>query len=301
MELRQLRYFIEIADQGSFTRAAETLSIAQPALTTQVQKLESELRAPLFLRNKRGITLTEVGRAVLDQARNTVDAADATVRIAALAADDEHARLVFGFSAGFPFTVIANLVRGLRRERQTIRIDLREMRSAEQVASLLSGAIDFAFVHDRPDLQLHGLVHVPIAEESLMVAFPAAHRLAGRQSVKVSELAHESFIIPTENFGEAARDEVYAATARAGFMPRIADEVSDIRILLGLVAAGLGVAIVSSAADCMAVEDITFVPIVPKIALHFSVMYRPGFGGKVLAPFLASVQDYAAAPPLAAT
>ena len=168
MELRQLRYFIEIADQRSFTRAAETLSIAQPALTTQVQKLEAELRAPLFVRNKRGITLTEVGLVVLAEARKTVDAADATT----LAVDDAHARLVFGYSAGFPFTRITDLMRALRRNRPNVRIDMREMRSAEQVASLVSGAVDFAFVHDRPDL----------------ADLPLAKKIRGRSATCIGEL-----------------------------------------------------------------------------------------------------------------
>ena len=294
MELRQLRYFIEIADQRSFTRAAETLSIAQPALTTQVQKLEAELRAPLFVRNKRGITLTEVGHVVLAEARKTVDAADATTRAAALALDDAHARLVFGYSAGFPFPHITDLMRALRRDRPNVRIDMREMRSAEQVDSLVSGAIDFAFVHDRPDLRDGGLVHIPITEEFLMLAVPSGHRLSGRRSVRVADLADESFIVPGDNVGETARDEVYEATMRAGFEPRIVEEVSNMGILLGLVAAGLGVAILSSAAKALMVCDLTFIPIVPRITMTYSAMYRRGFGGKVLAPFLAYLHDYAA-------
>jgi DNA-binding transcriptional LysR family regulator len=294
MELRQLRYFVQIAEEGSFTRAAETLSIAQPALTTQVQKLEAELHAPLFVRNKRGITLTEVGRAVLNEARKTVDAADATARVAALASDDEHARLIFGYSAGFPITHIARLLRNLRAYSPNIRLHLREMRSAEQVATVASGAIDFAFIQDRPDLSDQGLVHVPVAEEHLMVAVPAGHRLADRRTVKVSELANESFIAPGENVGEATREEVFEAFRRAGFRPRIREEVSDMKILLGLVSAELGVAIVSSAVRDIILPGLSFVPVAPKITMKYSALYRRGFGGKVLAPFLAYVHDYGA-------
>src|SRR5580693_5426303 len=103
MELRQLRYFVEIADQGSFTKAAETLAIAQPALTTQVQKLEAELGAQLFLRTARGIILTEIGTEVRAHAQRTLDAADATLRVARLAGEVANARLIVGFSRIFPF------------------------------------------------------------------------------------------------------------------------------------------------------------------------------------------------------
>src|ERR1700722_17949371 len=106
MELRQLRYFVEIAEQGSFTKAAETLSIAQPALTTQVQKLEAEFNAKLFIRRTGGIILTEGGRVVAEQARRALDAADATKRAAQLAGEVASARLAVGFTRIFPFIPI---------------------------------------------------------------------------------------------------------------------------------------------------------------------------------------------------
>ncbi len=136
MELRQLRYFVEIADQGSFTKAAETLSIAQPALTAQIQKLEAEFSAQLFVRTTRGIVLTEVGLAVREQAQRTLDAAEATTRSAQLAGEVAGARLVVGFTRIFPFLPIARTVRRVRRERPNIKIELREMWSADQMDAL---------------------------------------------------------------------------------------------------------------------------------------------------------------------
>jgi DNA-binding transcriptional LysR family regulator len=103
VELRQLRYFVEIAGQGSFTKAAEILAIAQPALTAQIHKLEAEFNAQLFVRSKRGVALTVVGRVVLEQAQRTLDAADATKRSAELASSAASARLIVGFTRIFPF------------------------------------------------------------------------------------------------------------------------------------------------------------------------------------------------------
>src|ERR1700761_4169894 len=139
MELRQLRYFVEIADQGSFTKAAETLAVAQPALTTQIQKLEAEFHAQLFLRTKRGIVLTDVGRVVLAEAHRALDAADSTKRTAQLAGSAPNARVVIGFSRIFPIGPIARTVRRLRRAHPNIKVELREMWSHDQIDALASG------------------------------------------------------------------------------------------------------------------------------------------------------------------
>jgi len=293
VELRQLRYFIEIADQGSFTRASEELSVAQPALSAQIHKLEAELDASLFVRNAKGIVLTDIGRVVLTEARKTVDAADATVRAAALACNSAAARLVLAYTPIFPFIYTARIVRSLRRERPNIQVDLREMSSGDQVPALSSGAIDLAFLRDDPAAQNPGLVRVPVAEEMMTVAFPSAHPLATRRHVSLADLANEAFVMPNASFSETVRDEVIEACRQAGFTPRVTQEASDIRILLGLVSAGLGISILSSAARNVKIRGVSYVSISPKIVVGFSVLYRRGFGGKSLAPFLARIHEFA--------
>jgi DNA-binding transcriptional LysR family regulator len=294
MELRQLRYFVAIADDASFTRAAETLSIAQPALSAQIHKLEQELGAPLFNRTTRGITLTETGTAVLAEARRTVDAADATIRAAALAGETAAARLVMGYTPIFPFINIARIVRSLRRERPGAQIELREMWSSDQCDALTSGAIDFAFVRDKAgDTDRPGLVRVPMAEELLTVAVPAVDPLAARRHLGFADLAGAAFIMPSSTFGETVRDEVIAACRAAGFEPRIVQEVSDVRIILGLVSAGVGIAVLSSAVRSVRVRGVTYVSLTPKVALRFSALYRRGFGGRGFASILSHLQEYA--------
>jgi len=297
MELRQLRYFVEIADQGSFTKAAETLAIAQPALSAQVHKLEDEFNAQLFVRTPRGIVLTDVGRVVHEQARRTLDAADATVRSAQIAADAASARLVVGFTRIFPFIPIARTVRRVRRDRPNIKVELREMWSADQMDALVSGAIDVGFVHYRDEHEDRDLAIVPIAEESMNVAVPDGHRLATRRQIALHELADESFIFPSAtNFGETVRDEVLAACRAAGFTPRVVQESSDIRILLGLVSAGLGILLLASSSRDVKVRGVHYISIVPKIAIRFAAMYRHGATGKFLAPFLERIERSAFAP-----
>jgi DNA-binding transcriptional LysR family regulator len=291
MELRQLRYFVEIADQGSFTKAADTLAIAQPALSAQVHKLEAELGSQLFVRTKRGIVLTDVGRVVHEQARRTLDAADATVRSAQLAADAASAQLIVGFTRIFPFLPIARTVRRVRRDRPNIKIDLREMWSSEQMDALISGAIDVGFVHYTAEHEDRDLAIVPVAEEALTAALPDGHRLATRRQISLAELAGDDFVVPAHTaFGETVRDEVLLACRRAGFEPRVVQESSDARILLGLVSAGLGVSLLSSSLRDVKVRGVHYVSIVPRLRIRFAAMYRRGATGKFLAPFLERIE-----------
>lgn len=291
MELRQLRYFLEIAEQGSFTKAAETLAIAQPALSMQIQKLEAEFDAQLFVRTKRGIVLTEVGGVVREHAQRALDAADATKRSARLAGEAAGARLVVGFSRIFPFLPIARTVRRVRRERPNIKIELREMWSSDQMDALLSGSIDVGFVHYTAEHEEGDLAIVPVAEEAVMVAVPEGHRLATRRQIALPELADEDFVIPAAtDFGETVRDQVLTACRSAGFQPRIVQESSDARILLGLVSAGLGIALLSSSSRDVKVRGVHYISIVPKLGLRFAAMYRRGTTGKFLEPFLERIE-----------
>ncbi len=291
MELRQLRYFVEIAEQGSFTKAAETLAIAQPALSAQVRKLEAEFDAQLFVRTKRGVVLTGVGRVVREQAERTLDAAGATKRAAQLAAEAAHARLAVGFSRIVPFIPIARTVRRIRRDRPNIKVELREMWSNDQMDALVSGALDVGFVHYTAEDEDRDLAMVPIAEESITVAVSDGHRFATRRHVALTELADEDFVVPAAtNFGETVGDRVLLECQRAGFTPRIVQESSDIRILLGLVSAGLGIAFLSSSTRDVRVRGVHYIPVTPRLYIRFAAMYRRGSTGKFLEPFLERIE-----------
>ena len=293
MELRQLRYFVEIAEQASFTRAAETLSIAQPALTAQIHKLEAELGAALFIRNKRGITLTEVGRATLAAARTTLHAADATKRAAQSAADLDGARANLAYSRTFPIAQLSRIVRGFRRERPNVVLDLREMWSNEQVDAVADGAVDVGFRqlfdHQRAELAERGIVAVKTGEESISLAVPNSHPLATRRTVSLPELAHENFIMPGANFGESIRDVVLDAMQRAGFVPNVVQETADVRLSLGLTSAELGVTLVLAWNRSVRVRNIHYLTITPALSLSFGVMYRRGYGGRAIEPLLARI------------
>jgi DNA-binding transcriptional LysR family regulator len=289
MELRQLRYFVEIADRQSFTRASEALAIAQPALSTQIHKLEAEFGAPLFTRGKRGITLTEVGRSVLEEARRTLAAADATARTAALAAQTAAARVVLGYTSMFPFAHIARVIGAIRSEN--LGVDLRQMWSRDQIPALRDGAIDLALVQDTPDLVTDDLVRTPMAQVATAVALPVGHRLAHRKTLAFSELADEPFIVTSSTFGESAREEMTAACHAAGFTPRVVQETDEVRILLGLVAAGLGISIVHTLAYSVRVAGVQYVTLTPPLFIRFAMFYRRDYGRRVLGKVLARLSN----------
>jgi DNA-binding transcriptional LysR family regulator len=294
MELRQLRYFVEIAEQASFTRAAETLAVAQPALTAQMHKLEAEFGAPLFIRTKRGITLTDVGRATLDAARATLHAADATKRVARLTAELEGAEVNVAYSRTFPVAQLARIVRGFRRERPDVRLRLREMWSKDQVEALADGEIDFGFRQirgrERAKLAERGIVAIKTGEETLSLAVPSTHALATRRTVTLPELADENFVMLSVPQGESVREFLFEATRRAGFTPRIVQEATDLRLSLGLVSAELGVAVVFSWNRDVRIRNVHYLTIVPRLSLSFGVMYRRGFGGRAIEPLLRRIE-----------
>jgi DNA-binding transcriptional LysR family regulator len=294
MELRQLRYFVEIAEQASFTRAAETLAIAQPALSAQMHKLEAEFGAPLFIRTKRGITLTDVGRATLESARTTLHAADATKRAARLAAELEGARINIAYSRTFPVAQLARVIRGFRRARPDLQLDLREMWSMDQVDAVADGEIDFGFRQirgrERAQLAERGIVAEKTGEDIMALAVPGTHPLASRRTVALEELADENFILIAAPPAEPVRDRMLEAMRAAGFTPKIAQETADVRLSLGLVSAEMGVAMVFAWNREVRIRNVHYVRLVPSLSLSFGVMYRRGYGGRVLEPLLQRIQ-----------
>ncbi len=290
MELRQLRTFVEIAHQGSFTRAAETLSIAQPALTAQIHKLEAEIGTALFVRTARGVTLTPAGTAALDSARETLRAADGTVRAAQLAAEVAGARLNVGYSRTFPIAQLSRIIRGFRRDRPAVRLELHDIWSDGQIEALADGAIDIGFLQlpdeRRPGLAERGITAVKLSEESLTLAVPSTHALATRRTVAMRDLASESFIMPNATLGESIRSYVSDAARKVGFEPIVVQEVTELRLMLGLVSAELGITFVFSHNRDLRLRNIHYLTVTPAVSVSFAAIYRQDLGGTAIEPLL---------------
>lgn len=259
MELQQLRYVVEVADTGSFTRAAKRCFVTQSALSHQIAALERELGERLFARTSRSVRVTEAGEAFLTQAR---------IALAAVASAQEDAtaaggRLVGTLRVGMIPTVAAvdlpALIARFREPHPRVRVELTVGNSDSLIAQVRAGTLDVSFVGLRAETRPAGVGIRQIGQERLVAAVSARHRLAGRSEVSLEDLRHEVFAdFPAGTSGRAQADTAFAA---AGHDRDVAFEAGTAEILLGLVAEDLAVCLLSPTTVTRAAVRVVQVPI----------------------------------------
>ncbi|MDV6582475.1 LysR family transcriptional regulator [Pseudomonas aeruginosa] len=244
MELRHLRYFIAVAEELHFGRAAERLGISQPPLSQQIQALEEEIGARLFERTNRRVELTDAGRLFLDESRQVLAQVDKAVLLARRAHLGELGELKIGFTSSAPFTsTIPSSIHAFRKAYPDVHLDLQEMSSRQVLKALLEESLQVGVI--RP-LALPDAVHwVELFREPLVAVLRADHPLAAgsEDGLAIAALAEEPFVFFPRSYGTGLYDQVIALTRQAGFSPRIAQEASEAMTIIGLVSAGLGVSI----------------------------------------------------------
>lgn len=264
LDLRRLRYFVAVAEEGHITRASERLGMAQAPLSQQMKILERELGAQLLRRHSRGVEPTEAGRALLVEARAVlarVAEAEAAVQ---RAARGEAGRIRVGFtnSACFhPLTAAA--IRAFRAAASQVALSFAQAGTAALIEGLQAGDIDAAFIRTaaaRP----HGLALHTLAEEPMIAALPADHALAGAAPVALADLAAETFIGYPRAEGAGLYDAIIAACHAQGFSPQIGHETPQMIATLSLVAAGLGVSIVPASLTRMQLDGVAYRDLVAK-------------------------------------
>ena len=245
MELRHLRYFVAVAEELHFGRAARRLHIAQPPLSRQIRDLEREIGTPLFERVPRGVELTPAGRAFLPEARLTLAQAERAQRTAQRAARGEIGRLRVGFVEAATYSGILPDVLGFfRLHLPNIGVSLFEMDSLQQVEAFHDERIDLGILHSPPPDAERWLRVQPVYADPLIAAVPHTHRLAGRRRIALADLAADAFVLFPRPFGPALYDEIIARCRAAGFSPRVAQEAAGWHTLVSLVGAEVGVAFV---------------------------------------------------------
>lgn len=263
MELRHLRYFVAVAEEGHVTRAAERLNMQQPPLSQQIRALEGELDAQLFRRKPRGVELTHAGRALLADARAILARVDEASAGARRAARGEDGRIAVGFTSSAPFhPFVPRALRAFRDAFPRVSLNLEESGTAELVEALRRERIDAAFVRTRVT-DPSGLAVSLLLEEPMRVALPSGHPLArGKHdegpAVALKALAAETFVAYRRASGPGLYDAVIAAAYAAGFTPQIGQEAPRIVSTLNLVAAGLGVSLVPASLARMRLDGIVF-------------------------------------------
>ncbi|MBN5480654.1 LysR family transcriptional regulator [Pseudomonas aeruginosa] len=259
MELRHLRYFIAVAEELHFGRAAERLGISQPPLSQQIQALEEEIGARLFERTNRRVELTDAGRLFLDESRQVLAQVDKAVLLARRAHLGKLGELKIGFTSSAPFTsTIPSSIHAFRKAYPDVHLDLQEMSSRQVLKALLEESLQVGVI--RP-LALPDAVHwVELFREPLVAVLRADHPLAAgsEDGLAIAALAEEPFVFFPRSYGTGLYDQVIALTRQAGFSPRIAQEASEAMTIIGLVSAGLGVSILPASFRRTRVDGVVY-------------------------------------------
>lgn len=261
MELRHIRYFLALAAEGNFTRAAANLGIGQPPLSQQIKDLENEVGVQLFHRVPHGAELTVAGEAFLAEAKTAVDAAEKAKLAAQRANRGEIGRLSLGFTASSAFnSIVTATIREFRDHWPGVLLSLTEMNTNALMERLIRGEIDAAFI--RPGLEDTRDVRLKrFADEPMMIALPARHPLAARDHVPIAALAGESFILFPRMVGLSLYDDIVAACREAGFELVVTQEAPQIPSIVNLVAANLGVSIVPASIAQIKLDGVAYRPI----------------------------------------
>lgn len=277
MELRHIRYFLAVAEERNFTRAAARLGIGQPPLSQQIRDLEVELGVKLFHRVPTGAELTEGGKAFLAAVGDFPARVQAATTQAQRAARGETGALRVGFtgSAGLHPGVSASL-RVYRRLYPEVALSLIETNSAHLAAAMAEGALDAAFLRPR-QLKLEGLRVEPLTDEEMVAVLPAGHRVAGGDPMDLADLRDEAFILTPRSLGSTVYDAVIEACRAAGFEPQLGQPAPQMASVITLVAAELGVSIVPGSMRQLDIEGVTYRRLVtpPIAALSLAVAKTP--------------------------
>lgn len=292
MELRHLRYFVAVAEELHFTRAAARLGIGQPPLSQQIQQLEQELGLPLFRRLPRGVALTEAGQSFFDDARAILANVERASAQARRVARGEQGRLRVGMINSAPFhPFVPRVIREFGQRYPDVALAIDENSTPALAAAVLANAADIAFV--RPLLgDSTGLVTEPLFDEEVLVALPQGHPLARFRTLSLWALASENFVLFPRLVGSGLYDEIIAACQRSGFSPHVTQEASQVTSIVNLVAAGLGVSLVPASMQQINSEGVTYRAIAGDApSARMSLVYREGEDSPTVANMVALARE----------
>ncbi|MEH1839031.1 MAG: LysR family transcriptional regulator [Nostoc sp.] len=242
MELRHLRYFVTLAEELHFGRAAERLHIAQPPLSQQIRQLEGELGFELFYRTKRNVQLTEAGHVFLGEVQQIMRQLQQAIQVGRQTSRGEIGQLVVGFVSSAAYNILPTILRTFRSCVPGVSIELHELTTDQQLEWLREGRMDVGLL--RPPVEENRFSCETIFQESLMVALPEAHLLASQSNMCLTSLANEPFILFPRILAPGLYDLIISLCQQAGFSPKVAQEAIQMQTIVSLVAAEMGVAIV---------------------------------------------------------
>jgi len=255
MELRHLRYFVAVAEELNFTRAAQRLHTAQPSLSQQIQDLEREVGVALFIRTKRSVKLTAPGTAFLDEARLTLAQARRALASARQAAQAGESTLVLGFGPAAEIKLFPSTLTSLRASFPKLRLEFRSMTTLAQREALLHNEIDLAFL--RPPIHEPSLEAIPVLREQLLAVLPADHPLAGDGPLDFAELSGYPFIEISPVHSGNLFDLVRTAAHERGVQLNKIQQVVDVLTMLTLISLGEGYTLLPDYAESLVFRNVT--------------------------------------------
>ena len=262
MELRHLKYFVVLAEELNFTKAAARLRISQPPLTAQIHTLEAELDLQLFSRTKHKVELTRAGHIFLAEARLTLSQAQHTRKLASQLASGSIGEVRVGFTLSAALNpAVPRILYNFRAENPAINLALQEMLTARQLERLSGNELDVGFCREPISVVApSGLNIERIMQERFIAVIHSQHRLAKQNAVSLKACADERFVFFPPALGVGLYERVIALCGKAGFKPRVVQEANGVIAIVSLVASGIGISILPESAKSVALEGVVYRP-----------------------------------------
>ncbi|MEM7725128.1 MAG: LysR family transcriptional regulator [Cyanobacteria bacterium P01_A01_bin.45] len=260
MELRHLRYFVTLAQELHFGRAAQKLHIAQPPLSQQIRQLETELGFDLFHRTKRQVKLTIAGVAFLTEVQQIFKQLEKAIETGKQTSRGEQGKLVIGFVSSSAYNILPSILRTFRTQFPNIALELHELTTNEQLRRLKENRIDIGFV--RPPVDENVFNYQQVFQESLIVALPITHPLTSVSQINLHSLNNEPFISFPRFLAPGLYDSIISLCQQAGFSPKVVQEATQMQTIISLVAADMGIAIAPESLQNMQRVGVVYKPII---------------------------------------
>ncbi|MES2902090.1 MAG: LysR family transcriptional regulator [Pseudomonadota bacterium] len=298
MELRHLRYFIAVAEELHFTRAAERLHIGQPPLSQAIQALEADVGAQLLERTRRWVRLTEAGKLFLADAYRILALSEQATLTARRAQRGEAGELRIGFTFSTPLTpLFATVINRYRQQFPAVSLTLHEMATLPQLDALVQRSLDLGFVRPTETATPATIALTPLRQDPLIAVLPAASPLAGKAAVAIRELAQEPFVMYPHNAGTGIHPQIFRLCRAAGFVPRIGQVAGEASTIIGLVAAGCGVSVLPASFNRIRMDGVVYLPLSDTDAVTSLLLaQRSGEAAPLVTAFLAMALAAAGEP-----
>jgi LysR family transcriptional regulator, hca operon transcriptional activator len=301
LELRHIRYFVAVAEELSFTRAANRLNISQPSLSRQIRDLELTLGGLLLERSKHQVKLTAAGRVFLREALRLLEQLHASVSATTEAMDAASHTITVGMSPVAELGLFPPLLPALKAEHPDLQLALRSLMPTEQVAALKRGEIQAGFFcltpHAAAELQQYNLDIIPLYEEPYCVALPAVHRLSSCREFKLpSDFKGEAFIAVSTAKTAIVHDAMMSALAAVGVHPAIARDADNMMVALSMVSLGLGLALMPLCAISLRRDGVVYRPLRPRLTTPPLSLVLRREAAEPLTPLLLTVRRFTSRP-----